>query len=229
MTGWWVHDVFNGMGGGGAGAAAVLGWVFWVLASITLHELGHGWAAIWQGDRTPIETGHMSASPLVHMGGMSLIVFAFIGIAWGLMPVNPSRFRHHRWGRVMVAAAGPAMNLLLFLVIATLLGVLIGTGAIHLEEVGFGKNVAYFLVNGAMLNLLLLAFNLLPVPPLDGWRILEGVSFKARMLTNHPNAPIAGLFFLMAIFLTGAFDWFVVAANYAAMNWAAMVAGMFAG
>jgi Zn-dependent protease len=129
----------------------------------------------------------------------------------------------------MVAAAGPAMNLLLFLVIATLLGVLIGTGAIHLEEVGFGKNVAYFLVNGAMLNLLLLAFNLLPVPPLDGWRILEGVSFKARMLTNHPNAPIAGLFFLMAIFLTGAFDWFVVAANYAAMNWAAMVAGMFAG
>ena len=219
MTGWWAHDVFNSMGGGGAGATAVLGWAFWVLASITLHELGHGWAAIWEGDLTPIESGHMSASPLVHMGGFSLIVFALIGIAWGLMPVNPSRFRHHRWGRVIVAAAGPAMNLLLFIVTATLLGVLLGTEALKPDDPGFGANMIRFLLMGATLNLVLLAFNLLPVPPLDGWRILEGLSFKIRMLTNHPNAPIAGLFFLMVVFLTGAFDWMFAASNHVAWWW----------
>ncbi|MBT5381502.1 MAG: site-2 protease family protein, partial [Phycisphaerae bacterium] len=90
-----------------------MSWIFWVLLSITLHELAHGWAAIWEGDKTPIETGHMSANPVVHMGRFSLIVFALIGFAWGLMPVRPWRFRHGRLGEAIVAIAGPAMNLAL--------------------------------------------------------------------------------------------------------------------
>ena len=104
---WWMHAVYDS-----GGLAAVLGWVFWVIFSICLHELAHGWAAIWQGDRTPRETGHMTMNPMVHMGGASLIVFALVGIAWGLMPTDPSRYRWGRRGRIAVAAAGPLMNLL---------------------------------------------------------------------------------------------------------------------
>ena len=111
------------------------------------------------------------------------------------------------------------MNLLLFIVTATLLGVLLGTEALKPDDPGFGANMIRFLLMGATLNLVLLAFNLLPVPPLDGWRILEGLSFKIRMLTNHPNAPIAGLFFLMVVFLTGAFDWMFAASNHVAWWW----------
>lgn len=61
----------------------VAGYALIVIFSITLHELAHGWAAIWQGDRTPIETGHMTWNPLVHMGWASLLMFAIVGIAWG--------------------------------------------------------------------------------------------------------------------------------------------------
>ena len=119
---WWMHAVYDS-----GGLAAVLGWVFWVIFSICLHELAHGWAAIWQGDRTPRETGHMTMNPMVHMGGASLIVFALVGIAWGLMPTDPSRYRWGRRGRIAVAAAGPLMNLLIAVV-----SLLILVGYLHL-------------------------------------------------------------------------------------------------
>ena len=109
-TGWWVADVLHG-----AGPFMLLSWIFWVIFSITLHELGHGWAAIRVGDDTPVRTGHMSMNPLVHMGATSLIVFAVVGIAWGAMPVNPSRFRG-KHADALVAAAGPAINVGLFVI-----------------------------------------------------------------------------------------------------------------
>jgi hypothetical protein len=84
----------------------------WVIGSIVLHELAHGWAAIRLGDTTPRDLGHMTWNPLVHMGGFSLVVFAVIGIAWGMMPVDPSRLRG-RYGDALVALAGPAMNIVL--------------------------------------------------------------------------------------------------------------------
>ena len=120
MTGWWVHDFWH------AGRATELvAWIFWVIASITLHELAHGWAALYEGDDTPKITGRMTANPVVHMGMTSLIVFLLLGIAWGLMPVNPQRFRHKKLGRIIVAAAGPIMNLLLAVITLTTLAFVI--------------------------------------------------------------------------------------------------------
>ena len=106
-TGWWVADFLRAFG-----PAFVIAWAFWIIFSICLHELSHGWAAIALGDRTPIESGHMTFNPLVHMGGMSLVAFALIGIAWGAMPINPARLRG-RYAEALVALAGPAMNLVL--------------------------------------------------------------------------------------------------------------------
>ena len=77
MDGWWVADMWS------ESPARLISWVFWVILSVTLHELAHGVAALWQGDRTPEETGHMTWNPLVHMGQWSLIMFVLVGIAWG--------------------------------------------------------------------------------------------------------------------------------------------------
>ena len=74
-------------------------WVVTVVVSVVLHELGHGVAALRQGDDTPRTSGHMTLNPLVHMGGLSLFLLFVIGIAWGMMPVNPSRFRSRHWPR----------------------------------------------------------------------------------------------------------------------------------
>ena len=76
----WMHELAQSGEYG-----VIVGWLFWIIASITLHELAHGWAALWQGDPTPRALGHMTASPMVHMGPMSLIALALVGIAWGAM------------------------------------------------------------------------------------------------------------------------------------------------
>ena len=192
---WWVSDFAR------AGLyIQLISWIFWVLLSITLHELAHGWAAIWQGDDTPIRMQRMTANPIVHMGLHSLVMFALCGIAWGMMPVNRYNFRDGHKGDIYVSAAGPAMNLLiaaLCLVMLTLWGRFVPAGS---ALVG---NVATFLYLGIALNLILAPFNLLPIPPLDGSRILAGFSPHFRELFQRPQAQLFGLFaFLVIFFMT---------------------------
>jgi Zn-dependent protease len=180
--------------------AELISWAFWVLLSITLHELAHGWAALWQGDDTPRRLNRMTANPVVHMGTMSLLAFALLGIAWGVMPVNPSRFRDRRKGEVLVASAGPAMNVGLAVVSLTML---VGWLALGPQGTPGYRNIAVFLWVGGWLNLLLALFNLLPIPPLDGSTILAGLSRRIYHLYQQPRAQLFGMFVVLAIFITG--------------------------
>ena len=209
MTGWWVHELWqNGQG------TELVSWIFWVIAAITLHELAHGWAAIYEGDDTPITTGHMTANPIVHMGVPSIVVFLLLGIAWGLMPINPYRFRHGKWGRILVAAAGPVMNLVLAFITLTIL-------AFVIDLEGEQTDLTIFLFTGGFLNLVLFAFNLLPIPPLDGSVILSNLSTTVARWYSHPQAGIAGLLFLLFLIWTNA-------ASFAFM-YAHQVAGAYVG
>jgi Zn-dependent protease len=201
MPCWWVEQLIRD-----GQHVTLVSWIFWVIFSITLHELAHGWAAIYKGDRTPIESGHMTLNPVVHMGIPSLIMLALCGIAWGQMPVNPYRMRGKR-ADVFVSAAGPAMNVLLA-------ALCIAAGALWLRfgldanasldggtlETPWQVNVLLFLWLGAKLNIVLAILNLMPVPPLDGSRILAGYSPKMAQVYSHPNAPVIGMFVLLAVF-----------------------------
>jgi Zn-dependent protease len=185
--GWWVHNLVQaGM------IVELVSWIFWVILSITLHELAHGWAALWQGDDTPRRLNRLTANPLVHMGQWSLIFFAIVGIAWGVMPVDPSRFRWGRQGRVIVSGAGPAMNLVIAFVALTALGVWLAFGPSGTQ-----------LFTGGWLNIVLALFNLLPIPPLDGSSILSGLSFRVYRFYQQPNAQMIGMFVVIVIILTG--------------------------
>ena len=189
---WWVHELYQ------AGRTVELvSRIFWVILAIVLHELAHGWAALWQGDDTPRRLGRMTLNPLVHMGGMSLLVFALIGIAWGVMPPDPSRYRLRRRGRIFVAAAGPAMNIALALAALTALAVWLKLGP---SGQPIYRNLAVFLWTGGWLNVLLAAFNLLPVPPLDGSTILSGLSWRAYQFYQNPQAAMYGLVVLLVVF-----------------------------
>lgn len=207
MSGWWISDYIH------AGLTVFLiSHLFWVVFSITLHELGHGWAAIWQGDDTPIRLGHMNMNPLVHMGGMSLLALALIGIAWGAMPVDPSRFRWRRRGWVVVAGAGPAVNLLLAIVCVMLLTIWLKVGP---PQQPVYEHLTTFFYAGAMLNLVLMAFNLIPAPPLDGSSILSGLSFGWYRMMNQTNAPMIGMFIVLALMLSGMFRFLWLGASLA--------------
>ena len=165
---WWVTDLWNS---GSHGRVVLISWLFWVIFSITLHELAHGWSAIRAGDRTPIETGHMTWNPWVHMGPMSLIMLALFGFCWGLMPVSPSRFRG-RYDEAIVAGSGPAMNLGLGLACALLAAVWVRVAPGLSPSDDVFKVVWKFLMVGVSVNLFAVIFNMLPIPPLDGSRIL---------------------------------------------------------
>ena len=189
---WWIHEAYYS-----GGMVLVTSWIFWVVFSITLHELGHGWAALSQGDGTPRETGHMSWNPLVHMGPWSLAMFALIGIAWGLMPTDPSRYRSGRKGRVVVALAGPVVNVLLALVTLTALGLWIRYGN---SGTVFDERLRVFLLTGGMLNILLAGFNMLPIPPLDGSQALMGLSVRCYVWFHHPAVRQYSFFAIIALF-----------------------------
>ena len=190
--GWWIGDRAQE-----GRYVELLSWIVWVLLSITLHELAHGWAAIRQGDDTPLRLNRMTFNPFVHMGMNSLIVFALCGIAWGQMPVNRYRFKDGHRGDVYVSAAGPAMNLLIAVVCVILLTLWIRLGP---QDSNLARNVTIFLELGVGLNLILAPFNLLPIPPLDGSRILAGFSPRVRELYERPQAQRFGLFIFIAIF-----------------------------
>ena len=223
---WWVSDVYHAQG-----AIYLVSWIFWVLLSITLHELAHGWAAMWEGDTTPRDTGHMTANPYVHMGPISMVIFAIIGFAFGLMPVNPSRFRHHRWGEAIVALAGPAMNLALILVCLTALGLITGLAAppAGSPDPDWLVSVATFLLVGGWINIVLFLLNLIPVPPLDGSRILAAFSWKLREVYMQPQAQMAGLVLFMIIIYAGLADGVLDGTMRVALAYSSFIQGLVGG
>jgi Zn-dependent protease len=148
--------------------------VITVVVSVCLHELSHGVAAIALGDNTPVESGHMTLNPVVHMGVVSIVLLFLVGIAWGAMPVNPSRLRG-RYAPAVVAIAGPACNVVL---------AAISIGGVGLWQ-RYGdpftmrqttENLQNFLWIFGVVNIALAIFNMLPVPPLDGSRVLANLS-----------------------------------------------------
>lgn len=205
MRNWWVLDVLNGPGGAGLLAA----WAIWVVVSITLHELAHGWAAISRGDTTPIDTGHMTWNPVVHMGPMSLLVFALTGIAWGLMPVDPTRMRG-RHADAWVAFAGPLMNFSLAAVciVASVVSIAVldrsGAATPTLGGKSLLDSLILFFSVGCALNVTLGLFNLIPAPPLDGSRILTSFYRPyGNMLATQGGQFLGLVLFMVAFFFAG--------------------------
>lgn len=199
--GWWVKDLYE------ASPVLLVSWVFWVVGSIVLHELGHGWAAMRAGDMTPRALGHMTWNPGVHIPPLSWLMFAICGCCWGLMPVDPSRFRR-RHDDAVVALAGPAMNVGIALVMAVVSALWVRHGARVAPAHVYG-NVGMFVSVPVGLNLFLAMFNMLPIPPLDGSRV-AGSFFPAmeRWIRSEQGVVVAmmGVMLLMGRFSGRMFD-----------------------
>lgn len=191
---WWVSAAYE------QSPVFLYSWIFWVIFSIVCHELAHGWAAIRVGDETPRMLGHMTWNPLVHMGGASLLMFALFGFCWGLMPVNPSRFRG-RYAESWVALAGPGMNLLQFIILVPACAAWLAFAEGVSEPLR--TNMRIFLYAGAMINLMGVLFNLVPVPPLDGSKVMANISRGYRDLIESEKGQIATFIAAMLLFMVG--------------------------
>lgn len=149
--------------------------------ALVLHELGHALAALFFGDDTARRMGRLRLNPLAHLDPLGTLLLLFVGFGWAKpVPINPARFRPYRLGLFVVSMAGIVINLALavlgalFLkalfqldpraVVAAFSGVSSGVGALALA--------AYYFTT---INLVLAVFNLLPIPPLDGSKILQSL------------------------------------------------------
>jgi Zn-dependent protease len=140
-----------------------------MLVGLTVHEASHAWVAYRLGDDTAKQAGRLTLNPLRHLDPLGAIMILLIGFGWAKpVPVSPWRLRHGpRVGMALVAAAGPSSNLLLAAAVAVLwrLGIFAGKPDWVLTLVGIMVS----------LNVALLLFNLIPLAPLDGSSVLNGV------------------------------------------------------
>jgi Zn-dependent protease len=148
-----------------------------LLLSLTVHEWAHALAADRLGDDTARRLGRLTLDPLAHIDPIGTLILPLLGVPFGWakpVPVNPLRFVgvSERGGMLLVAAAGPASNFVLALVSAAALGV---AGRIAPALVADGAVLAQVLQTAIVLNVLLACFNLLPIPPLDGSRVVDGL------------------------------------------------------
>jgi Zn-dependent protease len=194
-----------------------------LLFSITCHEVSHGYVAYRFGDPTAKSAGRLTLNPLKHLDPLGLLVFVitrFIGWAKPV-PVNPWNFKNPRKDMMWVALAGPVTNILLALVFALpfrlllMYDPLLSSSLFAFFNTGVlpplsGLQTVYaplFLMLGVgiIINVALAAFNLLPIPPLDGGRIMAGI-LPQRFSQGFGKLEPYGLIIIVAFLLFGGFD-----------------------
>ena len=181
-----------------------------LIFSLTVHEAAHAWSASRLGDDTARRLGRVSLNPMVHVdpiGTLLLPLVAIIGnlpiIGWAKpTPVNPRNLRHPRRDNVLVTAAGPASNLMIAVVAAMALR-LIPAADPSVEGMDVSSPLILLAIQLVDINLLLALFNMIPVPPLDGGRVMAGL-LPPALAIRYNQLGRYGFIIIYALMLTGA-------------------------
>ncbi len=151
-----------------------------LIMSVVIHEFAHGIAALWQGDPTAKLSGRLTLNPIKHIDPVGSIAVPLIcailpgSIIFGWakpVPFNPYNLRNRKWGEAIVAGAGPLSNILIALILSLIIRFFVPV---------LSQPVAELFILAILTNLVLAIFNLVPLPPLDGSKILYSL-FPAKM------------------------------------------------
>ena len=166
------------------------------LICITLHELAHGIVAYWLGDTTAKDAGRLTLNPIRHLDLMGLVMMVVFHFGWAKpVPVNMSRFENPRRGMAVTAVAGPLMNVLITIVFLFLYGLLY-------KPLNGGGFVLEMIALTASISLSFAIFNILPISPLDGSKVL-GAVLPDRQYALLMRYERYGMLLLLALVATG--------------------------
>jgi Zn-dependent protease len=196
-----------------------------LLFSLTVHEMAHAYTADRLGDPTARMLGRISLNPMVHADPIGTIAFPLIALVTGApligwakpVPVDVRNLRHHRRDYILVAAAGPASNLVIALVSSIVLAAL-PISPQTLGETNVSAPIAAILGTAMRLNVLLAVFNMLPIPPLDGGNVLAGL-LPPRLAVSFNQLRPYGFLLLYALIFSGGFYSIVVRPSNVILSW----------
>ena len=202
--------------------------VFCVLLSLSVHEVGHGLAAYALGDRTAQSRGRLSLNPVHHIdpiGGICLLLFGF---GWARpVPVNPYNFKNQKSGMVLTSLAGPLTNFVLAFIAE--FGVVV-LGGMTFKSQGFGFDLASVVYTIFLymvyMNLGLGLFNLIPIPPLDGSKVL-GAVLPTDKYFRYMQYERYGFIILILLMNFGIFNSFLSLCESGIMSFYDMIIGLF--
>lgn len=171
-----------------------------VLLALTVHEYAHGWAADRLGDPTARYAGRLTLNPLAHLDPLGTVMLFLVHVGWAKpVPINPYNLHDPRRDMIWVSVAGPGANMFTALAFGILLRPFQLEGGDFSGLTGLIKLVFVYCV---VINLILAAFNLIPIPPLDGSRILMGILPPYPASLYH-HLERLGPFLIMGIILVG--------------------------
>lgn len=174
-----------------------------IIIGLSFHEFAHAWVACKLGDPTPKFQGRVTINPKAHVDPIGLIALLFAGFGWGVpVEINPSNFKNRRRDELLVSLAGVVMNLIVAIVFAIIIKILITAGGTQLWNSGLGNALWTILFYVIHINLVLMIFNLIPVPPLDGFSIITEL-FNLKHTELYYTVYNNGSFILLLLILLG--------------------------
>lgn len=175
-------------------------WLAAIIAALTVHEFCHALAGRLLGDATAEREGRLTLNPLAHIDPVGFVMMLVVGFGWAKpVPFNPHALKHPARDSVLIALAGPASNVALALVSAVLFAALVSTGIIATTSL-----LAVFLVVFMYMNGVLAVFNAIPLPPLDGSKLVDAFFLATRQHALGQAYSRIGSFALIVLVLMSA-------------------------
>lgn len=177
-------------------------WLLAILVSLTVHEFSHALTSTALGDPTAKVSGRLTLNPMAHIDPLGFLALIFVGFGWGKpVPFNPYNLSVRRWGPALVGLAGPFANLIFVALSVISLKILQATTDLSVGNL----LILQFLFLLLTINLILLLFNLIPVPPLDGSKLLFAVLSSPKYAQLRFKLESRGPMILLGVIILDSF------------------------